>query len=159
MADERMTAAEYRRTVLGDKPAGRRKPQQRERALHIAVVDWLRSCDLTSAGVPILFSHFANERRDKRDAILQYRQGVLSGAPDLIFWLADGCVLNLELKDEQTGRLSANQKEIERSLRALGHVYVVAKSLEQVYLALRDHGIGIVEHGALRLGARHSSLE
>lgn len=148
MADvtERLTAAQYRQEMGQGSAAPARKPlDQRERRLQIEVVDWLRECTLTMGGAAILWTHLGNERRDRADAILQYRQGVLAGAPDLLFWVGGGRVVNIELKDPTGGKLSREQLIVANRLELLGHRHRVVRSIEEVRAELLIAGVQIVE--------------
>lgn len=67
------------------------------------------------------------------------RKGVRTGLSDLLF-IVQGFVLAAELKTD-TGRQSETQKATQARLEALGHGYVIARSVEALGEALERHGI------------------
>jgi hypothetical protein len=60
-------------------------------------------------------------------------QGFIKGLPDLVLYLPDGKLLNLELKKPSGGVQSSDQLVVETKLRALGHTYHIIRSTEQVF--------------------------
>jgi len=67
------------------------------------------------------------------------KQGFRKGIPDLLIYLPEGKVLNLELKKPSGGVQSEHQKEIESELKQLGHTYELVTSKEQVKQLLIEH--------------------
>ncbi len=59
-------------------------------------------------------------------------QGMESGTPDLLLYLPEGKILNLEFK-RSTGKQSSEQLSIEQRLLTLGHNYHLVYSYEQVF--------------------------
>lgn len=135
-----MKAADYRRR-LNLPPAGSdrkaSRPKMTEVELQILVSDWLRH--LTWEPPAPVWTHPANERASKAEAVRCWRMGQRSGIPDFVFWMRNQQTLAIELKTAD-GKQSKAQKEVEAELKALAHPYVVCRSLEDVYLALRLHG-------------------
>lgn len=78
------------------------------------------------------------------------RKGVRTGLPDLLF-ITHGFVLAAELKVGSSQ--SETQKATEAAFLALGHGYVIARSVEQLGEALARHGIPLA-HG-WRIAAQH----
>ena len=73
-------------------------------------------------------------------ALRLQRMGVTAGAPDMIFALDDGMTGWLELKSA-TGRLSHEQQGFGVKLMKLGHLWAVAKSMEQAVTILKDWNV------------------
>lgn len=113
---------------------------QYERELTVAVVEWLRLMGQLGrlAG---RWTHIANERRDRIEAVLAWRMGVEAGAPDFVFFLPDGQGATIELKrPDGKGTLSAAQREWRDDLLALGWRWALCSSIEEVESALLEWG-------------------
>lgn len=67
------------------------------------------------------------------------REGMETGVPDLLIYLPEGKVLNLEFKRPKGGIQSDNQKFIESQLRTLGHNYFIVRSIESVFNAIASY--------------------
>ena len=102
-----------------------------EAQIQAAIVDWLRRvmrCEVF---------HIPNGgARDKREAAKLKWQGVQAGVSDLcVLWNEQGepraCFI--EVKTAK-GRLSESQIEWRERVKALGHDYIVARSLDDVRL-------------------------
>lgn len=106
----------------------RPKRQTPERALHIAVEQFLRL-----AWPPRLpYSHFpAGEHRDKATAAKLKAFGLRPGWPDFIFILPNGQAGFIELKAGK-GALSDAQIEVRAKLVALKCGYATARSVDEV---------------------------
>jgi hypothetical protein len=91
----------------------------------------------------VVYFHCPNgEYRSKRTAAKLATMGVLKGVADLCIVLPGGFIGFLELKAEG-GYLSADQRAFRESVKALGALYEVARSPEDV--------VDVLEHwGALR---------
>ena len=157
-----MTAAELRAywgvpSKPVDCPAKTLPREQPERELTVAVADALRTLEACGKLVGP-WSHVANERRDKGEAILAYRMGVSSGVPDFIFALADGRTGWIELKSE-TGQLSRAQREWRRRLLALGHKWALCRSLDEVIRSLEEWGALSTRPGSPAARANDGSRE
>lgn len=96
------------------------------------------------------FTWFAVPNGGKRSPATGARlkkQGVRAGVPDLVFCLAAGKALFIELKEEQKGRLQDTQKTFHSRLTALGYpVYTVyatdgPDAVQTVSEILRNHGV------------------
>lgn len=96
---------------------------QTETLCHIACADWLR--EFRNKTRRIFYFHVPNGgRRDKREAGLLKRMGVVAGVMD--FWIfTNSAILPVELK-RQDGNLSAAQKDAKSTLELLGYtVYTI----------------------------------
>lgn len=67
------------------------------------------------------------------------REGMETGVPDLLVYLPEGKVLNLEFKRPQGGVQSDAQKLIESKLHQLGHNYYLVRSVNDVFKAIADN--------------------
>lgn len=65
-------------------------------------------------------------------------EGSPPGSADLLVFLPDGVTLHMEVK-RPGGRLSSNQVEFRDRLSALGHRYVVVKSIEEAQEVLSEY--------------------
>lgn len=126
--------------ILPPKPEAQKPPRvQHEREMTIALAEWLRL--MTDTGrLRCRWTHVANERRDRVEAILAWRMGVSSGVPDLVFFLPGGQGGAIELKAEG-GRLSEAQREWRDALRELGWKWALCESIEEVEVILREWGV------------------
>lgn len=112
-----------------------------ELKLHISVVAQIRRC-----APDVLFFHVPNGGYilDKRQVAKLKAQGLLPGAPDLVFVIPGGEVGFIELKAEG-GTLTPAQEEFQGRCIELGARYVVARSPEEVF-----------DRGGRRDGSLHS---
>lgn len=67
------------------------------------------------------------------------REGMAVGTPDLLVYLPEGKVLNLEFKRPKGGTQSEDQKLIESKLNALGHNYYIVRSVNEVFQTIADN--------------------
>jgi hypothetical protein len=116
--------------ILPPKPAAAKPREQSEREMTIALAEWLRLMR-TTGRLLARWTHVANERRDRVEAILAHRMGVEAGCPDLVFFLRDGRGAAIEMKIPG-GKLSREQKEWMRDLLALGWLWARCESIEEV---------------------------
>ena len=65
------------------------------------------------------------------------QQGMETGIPDLLIYLPNGKILNLEFK-RSTGKQSPDQLLIEHKLTVLGHNYHLVRSYEHVFELIAD---------------------
>lgn len=68
------------------------------------------------------------------------REGLLPGSPDLVFAMAKGKTLWLEMKKAK-GRLSDAQIGIHYKLQQLGHLVETAYSLDEALEICKRHGV------------------
>ena len=61
------------------------------------------------------------------------------GIPDILIYLPDSIVLNLEYKKPKTGVQSKDQKEVEALLNNLGHNYYLVTSMEETLKYMAKH--------------------
>jgi len=66
-------------------------------------------------------------------------QGFVKGLPDLVLYLPESKILNLEFKRPSGGIQSADQIAIQAKLTALGHNYHLVRSYEQVFQLITEH--------------------
>ena len=71
-------------------------------------------------------------------AILK-RSGFRKGIPDILIYLPNGTVLNLQFKRPKGGVQSIEQKEVESILTKLGHNYYIVTSSTEALTALADN--------------------
>lgn len=147
------------------------QPMVPERALHLAVVAFLRVALPASTGA--IWFHCPNGGgRSKREGASLKAMGVLPGVPDLcVLWrreLSDGAfapaICWIELKGAR-GRVSSEQSAFLRAVAKHGHWSGVCRSVDDVERMLRGAGVplrGTVgpqarEHHGELWGARASS--
>lgn len=91
---------------------------QKETIINIACADWLRV--FKNKTKRILYCHVPNGgKRNKREAGLLKRMGVIAGIPDLIIFTAVSILL-IELKGEDTA-VSEVQKAVKSDFDLLGY--------------------------------------
>jgi len=64
------------------------------------------------------------------------QQGFRRGIPDLLIYLPQGKVLNLELKRPNGGVQSKDQKLVEEALKDLEHNYYIIRDKQELYTAI-----------------------
>lgn len=115
------------------------QPDATESQIQAACTAWLRLVGL----VPIKIT---NEGKRGAGAARRFaREGLLAGAADLVVMAPGGAVMWIEFKS-RTGRMSKEQEAFRETCAAMGHRYFVARSLEDVQLAVAD-GFGFVGEG------------
>ena len=79
--------------------------------------------------------------KQKSQLIMQAkREGLTTGIPDLLIYLPEGKVLNLEFKrPDGKGVQSSDQVEVQQQLTNLGHNYYLVSSIDQVFTAIAEH--------------------
>ena len=78
-----------------------------------------------------------------RNATVQNKlinEGLLNGAPDLIFAMEAGRTLWLEMKTRK-GVLSDEQRGVKFKLESLGHTWALARSVDEALDILSQHGL------------------
>lgn len=116
---------------------------QAEFKLHCVIADYLR------AAMPkrLLWWHTANgEARSAATGARLKRMGVQRGMPDL-FVFHDGELIAIEIKADK-GRLSPEQADVADRLVALGAHYILARSLDDVEIGLRNRGVPLLATAA-----------
>ena len=78
--------------------------------------------------------------RHPRVAAMLRAEGVMPGAPDLVFAVENGRVIWLELKTSK-GTLSDHQIGMRAKLERLGHVWGMARSVDEALEFLNKHGL------------------
>ena len=66
------------------------------------------------------------------------KEGMEKGMPDLLLYLPNGKVLNMELKTDK-GKQSADQVDVENRLTKLGHNYYVIRTVYEAFNAIAEH--------------------
>lgn len=144
-----ISSEEYRRLTSG--PISPRTPAKHpERDLQRDMVRWLDSLERTN----FIFTHPANERKDKMESILATQMGQRSGVADFIFWISEGRTLAAEVKAPK-GSLSASQRKFRDDLQDLGHPWIEVRSLQDLHDGMRGYGCRFDEpypSKVLRLG-------
>ena len=79
--------------------------------------------------------------KQKSQLIMQAKkEGLTTGIPDLLIYLPEGKVLNLEFKrPDGKGVQSADQVAVQQQLTNLGHNYYLVSSINQVFAAIAEH--------------------
>lgn len=79
--------------------------------------------------------------RQKSQLIAQAkREGMQVGIPDLLIYLPEGKVLNLEFKrPDGKGVQSDDQVAVQQQLTNLGHNYYLVRSIDEVFAAIAEH--------------------
>lgn len=79
--------------------------------------------------------------KQKSQLIMQAKkEGLTVGIPDLLIYLPDGKVLNLEFKrPDGKGVQSDDQIVVQQQLTNLGHNYHLVSSVDHVFKALAEH--------------------
>ena len=65
-------------------------------------------------------------------------QGFSRGMPDLLLYLPNGKVLNMELKTDK-GKQSADQVDVQNRLTKLGHNYYIIRTVYEAFNAIAEH--------------------
>ena len=117
-----MTIDELRKMLAAK---SRRKPRRVESDIQRACVTWFRS----TYPELLLFAVPNGGSRNSLEAANLKREGAMAGVSDLIA-VGNGKVLFVEMKSEK-GRQTEYQKEFEKRVTALGHTYVVCRSLAE----------------------------
>lgn len=78
--------------------------------------------------------------RHIQNAAKMKAEGVRSGVPDLCFCLPDGRVAWLEMKTK-VGRLSDTQKAFRDRVQSLGHLWAMARSVDDAIPHLTKWGV------------------
>ena len=65
-------------------------------------------------------------------------QGFSRGMPDLLLYLPNGKVLNMELKTDK-GKQSPDQIDVQHRLAKLGHNYYVIRTVYEAFNAIAEH--------------------
>ena len=66
------------------------------------------------------------------------QQGFERGMPDLLLYLPNGKVLNMELKTDK-GKQSADQVDVQNRLTKLGHNYYIIRTVYEAFNAIAQH--------------------
>lgn len=113
------------------------KPRRDDEAqLQAAVVQHLK---LLAPPNVIYYAIPNGEHRSKRTGGRLKAQGVIAGAPDMAFVLADGTAAYIEFK-AAGGRLSAPQKAFQARCDKIGIPYVVCWSIDSAIAVLKAWG-------------------
>ena len=66
------------------------------------------------------------------------QQGFSRGMPDLLLYLPNGKVLNMELKTDK-GKQSPDQVDVQNRLTKLGHNYYIIRTVYEAFNAIAEH--------------------
>ncbi len=66
------------------------------------------------------------------------KEGMEKGIPDLLLYLPNGKVLNMELKTDK-GKQSADQVDVQNRLTKLGHNYYIIRTVYEAFKAIAEH--------------------
>lgn len=92
--------------------------------------------NLSMSGVPLQGSAKTNAQVISK----MKKLGLTTGIPDLLIYLPEGKVLNLEFKrPDGKGVQSADQVAVQQQLTNLGHNYYLVSSIDQVFAAIAEH--------------------
>lgn len=73
------------------------------------------------------------------------QQGFEKGMPDLLLYLPNGKVLNMELKTDK-GKQSSDQIDVQHRLTKLGHNYYVIRTVYEAFNAIAQHTTELDRH-------------
>lgn len=92
--------------------------------------------NLSMSGVPLQGSAKTNAQVISK----MKKLGLVKGIPDLLVYLPEGKVLNLEFKrPDGKGVQSDDQAAVQQQLTNLGHNYYLVSSVDQVFAAITEH--------------------
>lgn len=129
-----------------------------EAELHRSIVKWLR---MVHWRIPVIWFSVPNNPRSRVAGQRLKAEGMLSGAPDLVFlwnaWDKRGGsmplnattaanTLLIELKRPKSygttaGKLSRNQKTFQAACETAGVPYVIARSIDDCERVLKERGL------------------
>ena len=66
------------------------------------------------------------------------KEGMEKGMPDLLLYLPNGKVLNMELKTDK-GKQSPDQVDVQHRLAKLGHNYYIIRTVYEAFNAIAQH--------------------
>ena len=66
------------------------------------------------------------------------KEGMENGMPDLLLYLPNGKVLNMELKTDK-GKQSLDQIDVQHRLTKLGHNYYIIRTVYEAFKAIAEH--------------------
>ena len=66
------------------------------------------------------------------------KEGMEKGMPDLLLYLPNGKVLNMELKTDK-GKQSSDQIDVQHRLTKLGHNYYIIRTVYEAFNAIAEH--------------------
>ena len=66
------------------------------------------------------------------------KEGMEKGMPDLLLYLPNGKVLNMELKTDK-GKQSPDQVDVQNRLTKLGHNYYIIRTVYEAFNAIAQH--------------------
>ena len=116
---------------------------QPEYRLHCVVADYLE----IALPARVLWWHTANgENRSAITGARLKRMGVKRGMPDL-FVFHDRDLIGIELKTGK-GRISPEQADVADRLVALGGSFILARSLDDVEIGLRNRGVPLLANAS-----------
>ena len=126
-----------------DRLAPKKRRGNPERLVQRALIDWMRlaipGC-VVAASVNEAPAASANPYSRARFHQARKAAGVQKGWPDLTVALPGGRTVYVEVKAAK-GRISDAQHEIHARLRGLGHLVVVARSIDDAAAAFRAAGV------------------
>jgi hypothetical protein len=125
-------------------PSGQPKPRDAnaEAKVQSSILEWIKL-----AAPDVLAFHVPNGGlRSKPEAARLRWQGVLAGAPDLVFVAPGGRTFFGEVKTA-TGRLSAEQRAVHDAFVALGRPVAILRGIDDARAAFREWGIRTREAG------------
>lgn len=67
------------------------------------------------------------------------REGMEPGVPDILLYLPESKVLNLEFKRPKGGVQSEEQQKIEQKLKQLNHNYHITRNVNQIFKLIADN--------------------
>jgi hypothetical protein len=108
---------------LLNKQKERRKPRHIESRIQQECVRWFRMQYPTY----MILSIPNGGSRNAMEAANMRKEGILAGAPDLLI-IAERAVLFVEMKSPK-GKQQMTQKEFQKNVERLGHIYKVCHSL------------------------------
>lgn len=123
------TLAQY----MSEKRPGRRRAQP-EREVQDRILAALQGRGLLAFHIP---NHGRYNPKTRQYTIVDKYH--VPGIPDIAVVLPNGRMLWIEVKS-MAGTQSVEQMEVEKRLRAMGHPYVLARTLDDVLVPMRQCG-------------------
>lgn len=134
-----MTTHEYNEMLILDplKPTTK-LTEHEEQSRFVQWLDWMNN-----RGHKLRYFAIPNGANKSKTAASKFkREGLVSGAPDIVIALEDGRTLWIEMKVRKGGTISPEQKKIHAELKELSHHVHVAKGAREAAEIVKDYIIG-----------------
>lgn len=134
-----ITSREYQEMLILDPlKEGFKFDEHEEQSRFVQWLEWMKN-----RGHKLRYFAIPNGgKRGKVEASRFKREGVVSGAPDVVIAFDDGRTLWIEMKVRKGGTVSPEQKKIHAELKELSHHLHVAKGAREAAEIVKDYIIG-----------------